>query len=142
MPVSAVDQLENTAPISTHYLHAHAANPNTLPHHSPPLLGSTSSGSSILTPRSTFLPTNLNPSTALGSIMHSTANTSAGNPISANTGPGPAPAATASDAHRDRERAAPAPAWDDYEVGTVGDPDDPYLDGMYEDETGLASVCC
>jgi len=140
VPLSIVDQLEYTPAISTHYLHGHAANPNTLPHHPPHLLGATSSGSSILTPSSSFLPTNLNPSTALGSIIHSTTTASAGNPIAA----GPAPA---SDAHRQRER-APA-AWDDdaadgaaYGVDTVGDPDDPYLDGMYEDETGLASVCC
>jgi hypothetical protein len=144
VPLSAVDQLEYTPALSNHYLHGHAANPSTLPHHPPHLLGSTTSGSSIHIPPSSFLPTNLNPSTALGSIIHSTTTPAAGNPIATVAGPAPA----ASDAHRQRER-APAAAWDDdnadgaaYGADAVGDPDDPYLDGMYEDETGQASVCC
>lgn len=57
-------------------------------------------------------------------------------------------AAAAAEAHRDRER-PPAEAWDGGGDGgdggagaVVGDPDDPFLDGMYEDENGQASVCC
>jgi hypothetical protein len=145
--MSTVDQPEYTAAGSSHFVNAQSANPNILSH-PPHLLGSTSSAaSSIPTPLSSFPPTSLNPSSALGSIIHSTA-TASSNPV----GPAPAP----SDAQPERER-APAPAWDDgtadgaaYGVDAatygaayvVGDPDDPYLDGMYEDETGLASVCC
>jgi hypothetical protein len=138
--LSTVEQRNYPA---THYP---AHNPNPLPHHSPPLLSSITSGSSILTPRSRIPPTNSNPSTSLGSTMHSTAISAAGNPTAAMAAPAsPSLATSESDARRERQR-APAAAWNDngaaYVGGAVGDPGDPYLDGMYQDETGLASVCC
>ena len=59
-------------------------------------------------------------------------------------------AAPAADSGRGRERAVEA--WDGEDGAAahgggaaetvVGDPDDPFLDGMYEDENGQASVCC